>query len=200
MIQKIVKKSMHNKKLNNKGYTLVELIVAMLIGAIVMLAAAGFVSLGSNLFRNGTSDVNLSVESETALNFVSDLLRESKDYIYYPSIEAQTGRYKALVVNTSDSGIDYVNVIVFNESESLLCYEKQELPSGDTLSDITLSDIKAICDASGINDYLASYVKNFIVTPSEFEDVNESIKLQIYLKAGNSEYESSLLVTSRNKK
>lgn len=200
MIQKIVKKSMHNKKLNNKGYTLVELIVAMLIGAIVMLAAAGFVSLGSNLFRNGTSDVNLSVESETALNFVSDLLRESKDYIYYPSIEAQTGRYKALVVNTSDSGIDYVNVIVFNESESLLCYEKQELPSGDTLSDITLSDIKAICDASGIDDYLASYVKNFIVTPSEFEDVNESIKLQIYLKAGNSEYESSLLVTSRNKK
>lgn len=200
MIQKIVKKSMHNKKLNNKGYTLVELIVAMLIGAIVMLAAAGFVSLGSNLFRNGTSDVNLSVESETALNFVSDLLRESKDYIYYPSIEAQTGRYKALVVNTSDSGIDYVNVIVFNESESLLCYEKQELPSGDTLSDITLSDIKAICDASGVNDYLASYVKNFIVTPSEFEDVNESIKLQIYLKAGNSEYESSLLVTSRNKK
>lgn len=200
MIQKIVKKSMHNKKLNNKGYTLVELIVAMLIGAIVMLAAAGFVSLGSNLFRNGTSDVNLSVESETALNFVSDLLRESKDYIYYPSIEAQTGRYKALVVNTSDSGIDYVNVIVFNESESLLCYEKQELPSGDTLSDITLSDIKAICDASGINDYLASYVKNFIVTPSDFEDVNESIKLQIYLKAGNSEYESSLLVTSRNKK
>lgn len=199
MIQKIVKKSRNNQKLNNKGYTLVELIVAMLIGAIVMLAAAGFMSVGSNLFRNGSSEVNLLLESETALNFVSDLLKESKDYTYYPSVATSKGRYKVLIVNAKDSGTDYLNLIIFNEQKSLLCFEKYEM-TYNSLEEISLSEIKDLCDKSGLNDYLATYVKNFIVTPNSLLDVDESIELQIYLKNGNSEYESSLLVTSRNKK
>lgn len=185
---------------NNKGFTLVELIVGMLIAAIVMLAAASLTAAGSNLFRNGSSEVNLSVESETALSFISDILKESKDYIYYPSVATDSGRYKVLMVLVSENGDDYHDTIVFNESESLLCFDKKKTDGDTKLDSVSLNEIKNICTNSGRNNYLSMYVKNFIVTPDNYEDATDSIKLQLYFENGKSEYESSILVQSRNRR
>lgn len=186
--------------LDNRGFTLVELIVGMLIATIVMLAAASLTAAGSNLFGSGSGEVNLSVESETALSFVSDILKEAKDYVYYPSVVTDSGRYKVLTVLVSDKGDNYCDMIIFNESENLLCFEKDKITQDVVLKDISLKDIKNKCDNSGRNNYLAMYVKNFVVTPDNYSDAKDSIELQLYFKNGKSEYESSILVTSRNRK
>lgn len=68
---------------NNKGFSLVELIVALAIFAIVGLALVGFVASSTNNFNRSNEEIGLQYEQQLVVNQVRDIIIESGEGIYY---------------------------------------------------------------------------------------------------------------------
>lgn len=68
------------KKGNCGGFTLIELVVAMLVAGFVMAAVVVFVSVGLRQYGSTSTDVALQMEGQTALNQVSDILMTGTEY------------------------------------------------------------------------------------------------------------------------
>ncbi len=68
---------MSSKKRNNKGYSLVELIVAMLVTSVIMLAVVSFISTAMNSYRRTNADAAIQVEAQIAANTLSDIIISS---------------------------------------------------------------------------------------------------------------------------
>lgn len=64
----------------NRGFTLIELVVAMLVAGFVMAAVMVFVSVGLRQYGMTSTDVALQMEGQTALNQVSDILMTGTEY------------------------------------------------------------------------------------------------------------------------
>lgn len=64
---------------NNKGTSLIELVIAMTIVAIVLLMIMLFMNTATNCFKLTNDDVNLQMEAQTVINQLSDLVMEARD-------------------------------------------------------------------------------------------------------------------------
>ena len=65
---------------DQRGFTLIELIVTILIMSIVMVAAAGFIITAANSYRVANIEVELQSEAQIAMNQFNDILIEAKEY------------------------------------------------------------------------------------------------------------------------
>ncbi len=70
-------------KQDQKGLSLVELVVAIAILAIVATAIAGFMVTGSRSYASTSSEVNIQYESQLTTNQISDLLIDATEGISY---------------------------------------------------------------------------------------------------------------------
>ena len=68
---------------NQKGFTLVELIIAIAILAVVSLAICGFIVVGSRGYTAANTDIMLQQEAQLALNQISDVIIDTTDSISY---------------------------------------------------------------------------------------------------------------------
>ena len=64
-------------KLNNKGFSLVEMIVVVLISGILMLGVIAFIQTSRVTYQKVNTSSRLQEEAGTATNFVSELLVEA---------------------------------------------------------------------------------------------------------------------------
>ncbi len=70
-------------KSSNAGFSLVELIVAMLITSVVSISVIAFVSLAFNEYSATNSEVGIQMESSSAEDFLTKSIREATDYKYF---------------------------------------------------------------------------------------------------------------------
>lgn len=70
-------------KRDQKGFTIVELIIAVAILAIVVLAVGGFMVVGSRSYTNANTDIMLQQDAQLALNQISDVIIDTTDSISY---------------------------------------------------------------------------------------------------------------------
>jgi len=70
---------------NNKGFSLVELIVTFAIISIIGLAVYGFMSVSNSQFKSVSNDVGLQYDQQIVVNQIRDYILESSDAIYYDS-------------------------------------------------------------------------------------------------------------------
>lgn len=68
---------------NNKGLSLVELIVTFAIISIIGLAVYGFMSVSNRQFKSVSNDVGLQYDQQIVVNQIRDYILESSDAIYY---------------------------------------------------------------------------------------------------------------------
>lgn len=66
------------KKLNNQGFTLVELLVALAISGIVIVMIALLMTNGTTLFRNERTKIDLQNELQAVDNYVTEVGMEAK--------------------------------------------------------------------------------------------------------------------------
>lgn len=66
--------SMKEIKVNNKGFSLVELIIAIAILAVVSGIILTFMNTSSNIFRRNSADVDIQTEAQMVANSISDLV------------------------------------------------------------------------------------------------------------------------------
>lgn len=190
---------MKTLKKNNRGLTLVELIVAIAILAIAGIVIGGLVSFCSKQFANSNKNVKLQYEQQMVVNRIRDIILEASRGVSYEDdvlgIYSDNPDYDYTHKNDSSytvppyiySELKYVNGKKANgdESEAGTLYYGYKKWSKDMDTGVSLSA-------------LSEDISDFKVDLSELETKNQ-ITLTITFKVSNKEITVNPVITLRNK-
>lgn len=199
---------------NQKGFTLVELIIAVAILAIVTLAVCGFIVVGSKSYTSANTDIMLQQEAQLALNQISDVIIDTTDSITY-SISTDSGMQNVLkdseyggeaidkclaVVNSNDTSSNNDNPsywFYWNKDDEKIYFNEVPVDSGMDSGDIQAA-FDSLSNDPNNQPVLAEHVTDLSIDLSQFEE-NRVVMISMTLKNGNREYFTSNNVTVRNK-
>lgn len=119
-----------NKKINNKGFSIMELIVCLAISGFVILAAYSLVMVGTKSYDTNSKTTSLQQEVSYTNNLIGEAIRsavqEQTKIITYT--DATTNEVKAVEIHTDVTNNDS-KVICYNAVEKkLYVYKQGELP------------------------------------------------------------------------
>lgn len=197
---------------NQKGFTLVELIIAVAILAIVTLAVCGFIVVGSKSYTSANTDIMLQQEAQLALNQISDVIIDTTDSITY-SVGTGSGLQNVLkdseyggeatdkclvVINRTDTNSNNLNPSYwFYWNKDLETIYFNELPT--VKPSMSYDEIQAeLANADSGRAILAEHVTDLNIDISQFEE-NRVVMISMTLQNGNREYSTSNNVTVRNR-
>ncbi len=190
---------------NNKGFSLVELIVTILISSVVMLAVVGLLTTGLNLYKNVNAETKLQTEGLAACGRINELVQEAQNLQYYGNVPvAGAGNNnKVLVLMTlEDSGAGWWYYIAWDEIDKMLLLTKDAVsfnagvlqkPSEDEIK----GKVSTMVTADKKKKYLlAQYIETF-----EFEKQPDAklYYLNIKLELDGKEFYTSQFINGRNK-
>ena len=173
------------KKLNNKGFTLVELIIVMAIMGLVGLAVAGFIGTSSSQYKSATKEVDLQYEAQIFMNQLGDMVQSAT---------------KVTSCTYSATAGDVVEV--FEVTKTI---EKEDpKASGNTITETHVYKLTLNLDKSkvymqkdsGSKDLMAEYVSGFKAT---IDKDKNSVNFDVDFKNDNKTYNVTQNFTMRNK-
>ena len=164
------------KKSNNKGFSLVELIVSLAIVMIVGGSIVSFLLAGSNSYASVITNTDLQEEAQLVVNQISDMV-----------ITAE----KAVNFNNSAKKLEVFNEnekyeIVFKDADMRLYYNKFNTRPGTRDFDIVSADV-----------LMAENVADFWADVSKAESTNK-ISIKIVFESKSNTYEKKETITLRN--
>ena len=120
---------------SNKGFSLIELIVAVAILAVAGVAIFGFVVNTSNSYSRTNKEVKLQYEQQLAVNQIRDMIVESDKGIYFDEASKSLALYGAVKIDPSTGDKSYpVTVIHFKQSDGKMYFGTREFASGETVT------------------------------------------------------------------
>ena len=105
-------------KNDNKGFSLIELIVAIALLAAVSAMLLSFMVSGSNMFRRVSTDVSLQMESQVAMVQLREYIIDCNDTLRYNS---STGS-----LTIRNSGTEE-HVFIWNSDDGIIRYDGDPL-------------------------------------------------------------------------
>lgn len=112
---------------DQKGFTIVEVLIAAVILSIVVLTVCAFILVGSRSYATANSDINVQQEAQLSLNQMSDVLIDTTRSVNYVGYDAGNSPQKAL----KDSEFTFTP-----KDKSLVMYngvvEETAIPGGGT--------------------------------------------------------------------
>lgn len=160
---------------NNKGYTLVELVVAMAIFAIIMAEVCNMMRQSSKLYLNGTYEIDLQTEAQQIVQQMEELLIDASVSINL------TPNAAGLSVNDID--IDGVYLIQYLQPDPSVSYGNIYLTStGPYTANYEL---------------MGEYVESLSLNMAEYETASK-ITLEIALRNDQYTYSTSKDIYLRN--
>lgn len=99
---------------DQRGFTIVELLIAVAILAIVIAAVCGFILVGSRSYASANSDISVQQEAQLALNQMSDVLIDTTRSVNYAGYDSSGSAVLAL--KDSEFGFEPVakSLIMYN--------------------------------------------------------------------------------------
>lgn len=163
---------MINRKKDNRGFTFIEMLVAVSILAIVMVSLAFIMSYSSRNYRNINEEVTLQTEAQIIINQMNDLILEGYNVKFDPSGE----------LTIYQENITYV--ILLDTIKHQLDFKK-----------FTSDGIQI-----GNKELLGKYVEEIQVVDTGADDSNNQIKVSLKLKKEKSTFQlMNQVITLRNK-
>jgi len=185
---------------DNRGLTLVELIIAVTLLVVVSAILLGFVVTGTNLYKNVSAELDLQFQSQT----VSALLREYLIDCNYAVCVEETD-------TDNDGVIDVTNLYVRNKNEvyetsttaGSTSYTKTETYKLYKFSLVgnTLSLVDVVNEGGGSGEVISDNISVLTIQPvtvSATDDTLKSLHLVITLTKNNKSYTSEQTITFRN--
>jgi prepilin-type N-terminal cleavage/methylation domain-containing protein len=146
---------------NNKGFTLVELIIAMAVSTIVIGSIASFMYYCTANYRRTNEETALQMEAQTIRNQLENLILEADNVKFDPATDT-------LRIKQSNN----LYIISLNGASHTLLFEK--VPYGGT--------------ESGDKKLFGKYVEDLQVVDTGTGDTNNRIKFSFVLKLHDSTY------------
>jgi prepilin-type N-terminal cleavage/methylation domain-containing protein len=189
----------------NKGFSLVELIIAMAIVAVVGSLIVGFLLFSTKHFGSGSSEASLQENSQMLFGQLENYLIDANASVCYYVNPADTGdgtsvlrddRYtgpeksfaskRLEIYKTSDTGTT-AEVITWTSSTKKLTYSKNQVDSSGN-----------IIHTNGDTQLLAEHIESFAVDLTELE-TSSKVTFSVTLSNQAKTYGADRIVSLRNR-
>lgn len=141
-------------KRNNKGFTLLELVISMAISLIIFGTITAFMGQSTRNYRRSNDEISLQLEAQLILNQLNELIMESNNVKF--DIATNTLRMKQS---------DCVYVVTLNSVNHTLQFEK-----------VLKGEVE-----TGITELFGRYVEAFTIGDTGSGDNNFEIKVSFSL-------------------
>jgi prepilin-type N-terminal cleavage/methylation domain-containing protein len=190
------------RKLNSKGFSLVEMLCAVAIMALVSGIISTIVVVSTRTYKNNVSETSVQQEAQLAANNISNLIKDACAISYYEGDESSD--YKSKLIISTNNNKQYVIKHVGTELKYLegivADSDKVSTPSVVALStkdDSDDSETETVTEAS--EQLLASNITEFKVDTSNFDETRTVIvSLTVYDESTGKEIQMEYTMTSRN--
>lgn len=192
--------------MNNKGYSLVELIVSVAILTIITSAILGFIVTGTKSYGNVSEDVDLQQEAQLSMNQLGDIIIDSTNGLkyYYNDNEANTVLSDADIagdptsktfaiyntVKETVSGVTvekkYIYNLIWKSADKKIYFRKDSI--ADATGAVTV----------GTEELMAEYVSIFSPSLVKVED-KKKVSMTLTFSRNDKTYTSSKNFAIRNK-
>ena len=181
------------RKINNKGLSLVELIVAIGILAIASAAIFEFAITASKHYQQGTKEVQLQYEAQLTMNQLQDLLIDATKGVSY-SVNGDTHRILS-DADITEASVTAKQLTVYNEDK--YCVIKWDVAQEQLLYSEYNREPDDSFTAVAVDVLMGEYVHAFSVDLSQMER-GKTIRLDVVFN-NEREYQVTQNVTLRNK-
>lgn len=119
---------------NNRGFTLVELLVSTAILGIIAVAASAFMVTGTRLYSSLNYAVRLEYEAQLAMAQLQEYTIDCNQGIAWDVTTDATGTTKTLYIANGDGDIstadEVVHAFVYNNDEQTISYKRTATGAG----------------------------------------------------------------------
>lgn len=172
---------------NNKGFSLIELIVAVAILAVAGVAIFGFVVNTSNSYSQTNKEVKIQYEQQLAVNQIRDMIVESDKGIYFDAASKSLALYGAVKKDGSGNKSYPVTVIRFMQPDGKMYFGTKEFSS---VTEITFADVST-------SKLLSENVTEFNVDLTNVK--KDKVQFQVTFTVGEKEQTVKETVALRNR-
>lgn len=176
----------HKKKSDQRGLTLIEMVITIAIIGIFMTVVATFITSSSNMYRKVSTTAKLQSDMQTTVESIQNLLLDTDFNMIYKvngqsaendldSTEATDRKLELYSTNEDTQTVE--DELTYNSSEKKLYYRRWE--NGKS------------------TEVLAEHVKNFTVDISAAKTDRE-VRFRLTLEDGGKELSQLCTVTLRN--
>lgn len=172
--------------MNNKGFTLVELLVAMLVGTFVMFGIITVVQLGFNSYKYSDVQSKLQIESQVMSQNLKDNV---KSCVSYGWIEK--------------SGYNILEIKTYNRDIGNYVYINYYIKDNKCFYRVTSKSYSSDETVLNINDFelLSSLCSDISLTPLTFDSYDaetNNISVDLSFKSDEEVYNTSFIVHNKS--
>lgn len=194
-------------RLDNRGLTLVELIAAVSIMAIVGAAVFGLMLTGSNFFNRENNNVKLQTQAQLFANQLNDLIVDTGVGIsFFSTPDLNVGESSVLEVfsrntDVNSESVGYVYYVAYSDTEQKAYYLKKNIVLDGTNSYKVeaFTDAEKTLTGNGSKwQLMASDVSSFYVDLSKLAAGKRLVDVNLGFTKGRSTYQMTQTVSLRN--
>ena len=187
--------------MNNKGFSLIELIITVAILTIITSAILGFIVTGTKSYGNVNEEVELQQEAQLSFNQLSDLIIDSTNGIKYyyndnenkiiltdsDITETVTSKTLAIYNTVKEAGVEkkYIYNIIWKKSENKLYLRKDTIAATGAVT-------------KGTPELMAEYVSDFSPSLAKAQK-KKKVVIELSFVKNNKSYVSKKNFALRNK-
>ncbi len=197
-----------NIKSNNKGLSLVELVIAIAIAAVVSTLIITMITSSSSMFRNESKKIDVQNDMQIVQNQIADALRQATAISvvkYGDSIRIYTGE-----INTTTNQLTAEYGSETNYPDSIITYEDnvlyitssymETIPKGYILSEnVTDFDISIGENAIAYTEVTTDAAGNSVTVNKSYYTNPLTLDITIKIGSGKDMKDADMTVQVRNK-
>ena len=185
------------KKLNNKGLSMVELLLSVLILTIVSTSLFAFMIMSGRMFNRSNAEVDMQSEAQVMKNYMNDLITDAAKGIEYGTKEevaADTYGAECCLVVYGEKVISYMAWV--KESQQVHYLEKKNFSiNADGSYSVNFSNEEMNASNWPI---LAEGVSAFDCQLTQLKEEHRIFSAELEFENGKSKYETTHTITLRN--
>ena len=187
---------------NNKGFTLVELLVSFAIFGIVLAAVFGFMISGTKSYTNVNGKIELETSSQLTMSFISEYLIDCDEALYYQDTNGIRTLY---VINKATSEYSTLYIFKFSNADKSIYFSQGKAnknPDGsysyDSLGVSTPELLTNLIKPEPSTNPTKSFTVECKTAESDKGPTVTSVKLTIQFENYSSQFCSSKTIALRN--
>ncbi len=184
---------MKKKRMDNRGLTLIELLVSIAIFVIVASAIFGFFFFGLKLYGRTSGETTLQSEAQMTVNRLENLIVGATNGLGLPDTENPTSTSTLFVYNhvaKEDGSVEYRIISVYKDKDNDRLLYKYDTYGLDA------SGVKVITEAKK-PEVISEFVKSFSVDLTKLKSDRE-VTVSLKMDNGKKTYETSNTFFMRN--
>lgn len=170
--------------MNQKGFSLIEVVVSLAIAGILLVTVLLFMQVGVKTSSSATADVTLQKEAQTVLNQINEWVMENNHGI---EVYGASDFYDLAICifNDGDDAADrYVHIIFLNKGDNKLYYDKRTITETFRGKEVQIQEVaSSIKVADEWKKYIFSeHVENITVDTTRMNDQIITVSVDYTLK------------------